>query len=65
VAIAIAFGFGVAMDYEVFLLARIQELYDGGMSNDDAVRHGLQRSGRVITSAALIIIVVFLGFVAG
>ncbi len=65
VAIAIAFGFGLAMDYEVFLLARIQELYKGGMSNDDAVRYGLQRSGRVITSAALIIIVVFLGFVAG
>lgn len=65
VAIAVAFGFGLAMDYEVFLLARIQELYNSGMSNDDAVRYGLQRSGRVITSAALIIIVVFLGFVAG
>ena len=65
VAIALAFGFGLAMDYEVFLLARIQELYDSGMSSDDAVKYGLQRSGRVITSAALIIILVFLGFVAG
>jgi RND superfamily putative drug exporter len=65
VAVVLAFGFGLAMDYEVFLLSRIQELYLGGMSNDEAVRYGLQRSGRIITSAALIIVVVFLGFVAG
>jgi RND superfamily putative drug exporter len=65
VAVVLAFGFGLAMDYEVFLLSRIQELYEGGMTNDEAVRYGLQRSGRVITSAALIIVVVFLGFVAG
>lgn len=65
VAVALAFGFGLAMDYEVFLLSRIKELYDGGMSNDDAVVYGLQRSGRIITSAALVMIVVFAGFVAG
>ncbi len=65
VAVALAFGFGLAMDYEVFLLSRIKELYDGGMSNNDAVKYGLQRSGRIITSAALIIIVVFAGFIAG
>lgn len=65
VAVVLAFGFGLAMDYEVFLLARIKELYDSGMSNDDAVKYGLQRSGRIITSAALIIVVVFAGFVAG
>jgi RND superfamily putative drug exporter len=65
VAVALAFGFGLAMDYEVFLLARIKELYDAGLDNDRAVRLGLQRSGRIITSAALIIIVVFAGFVAG
>jgi len=65
VAVALAFGFGLAMDYEVFLLARIKELYDSGMSNDDAVKYGLQRSGRIITSAALIMIVVFSGFIAG
>ncbi|HEX7804563.1 MAG TPA: MMPL family transporter, partial [Cellulomonas sp.] len=53
------------MDYEVFLLSRIKELHDSGLSNDDAVRLGLQRSGRIITSAAAIIIVVFAGFVAG
>ncbi len=65
VAVVLAFGFGLAMDYEVFLLSRIKELYDSGMSNDEAVRYGLQRSGRIITSAALIIILVFAGFVAG
>ncbi|MGN8245502.1 MMPL family transporter [Cellulomonas soli] len=65
VALVIAFGFGLAMDYEVFLLSRIKELHDAGASNDEAVRLGLQRSGRIITSAAAIIIAVFAGFVAG
>jgi len=65
VALVIAFAFGLAMDYEVFLLSRIKELYDGGLPNDEAVRLGLQRSGRIITSAAAIVIVVFAGFVAG
>lgn len=65
VAVAVAFGFGLAMDYEVFLLARIKEIYDATGDNDHAVKYGLQRSGRIITSAALVIIVVFLGFVAG
>ncbi|WP_308440382.1 MMPL family transporter [Sediminihabitans luteus] len=65
VALVVAFAFGLAMDYEVFLLARVKELFDAGHSNDEAVRLGLQRSGRIITSAALIIVVVFLGFVLG
>lgn len=65
VAIVVAFGFGLAMDYEVFLLARIKESWDAGQPNDAAVEAGLQRSGRIITSAALVIILVFLGFVAG
>ncbi|MGY4642624.1 MMPL family transporter [Cellulomonas sp. URHB0016] len=65
VALVIAFAFGLAMDYEVFLLSRIKELYDSGLPNDAAVRLGLQRSGRIITSAAAIVIVVFAGFVAG
>ncbi|MDT0164791.1 MMPL family transporter [Actinotalea sp. AC32] len=65
VALIVAFGFGLAMDYEVFLLSRIKELYDGGASNDDSVRLGLQRSGRIITSAAVIIVVVFAGFIFG
>ncbi len=65
VAVVVAFGFGLAMDYEVFLLARIKEIYDDTGDNNHAVKYGLQRSGRIITSAALVIIVVFLGFVAG
>jgi RND superfamily putative drug exporter len=64
-ALVIAFAFGLAMDYEVFLLSRIKELHDAGVPNDAAVRLGLQRSGRVITSAAAIVIAVFAGFVAG
>ncbi|WP_371152248.1 MMPL family transporter [Buchananella felis] len=65
VAVSLAFGFGLAMDYEVFLLARMKEYWDAGKSNDEAVELALQRSGRIVTSAALIICVVFLGFVAG
>ena len=65
VACLAAFGFGLAMDYEVFLLARISEYWQAGHENDEAVARGLQRSGRIITSAAAIIIAVFLGFVSG
>lgn len=63
--LVLALGFGLAMDYEVFLLARIKELRDGGLDNDAAVAAGLQKSGRIITSAALIIVIVFAGFVTG
>jgi RND superfamily putative drug exporter len=63
--IVFAFAFGLSMDYEVFLLARIKELYDKGHSNDKAVELGVQRSGRIITSAALLIVIVFLGFGMG
>ncbi|XCB30050.1 MMPL family transporter [Arcanobacterium hippocoleae] len=65
VACAAAFGFGLAMDYEVFLIARIKEYWDAGMDNDSAVEHGLQQSGRIITAAAAIIIAVFIGFSFG
>lgn len=65
VACMVAFGFGLAMDYEVFLLARIKEYWDQGLDNDTAVERGLQRSGRIITSAAAIIIAVFIGFASG
>jgi RND superfamily putative drug exporter len=65
VVLILAFGFGLSMDYEVFLLSRIKELVDRGVPNDEAVRLGLQRSGRIITSAATIVIVVFMGFAAG
>lgn len=65
VVLIVSFGFGLAMDYEVFLLARIKELVDKGVPNNEAVRLGLQRSGRIITSAAAIVVLVFLGFAAG
>ena len=64
-ALTLAFGFGLGMDYEVFLLSRVVEQRRRGATNDEAVERGLQRSGRIITSAALIIIIVFSGFVAG
>jgi len=65
VALVLAFGFGLAMDYEVFLLSRIKEFHDRGRPNNEAVRLGLQRSGRIITSAAAIMVVVFGGFIFG
>ncbi|WP_083975677.1 MMPL family transporter [Kitasatospora mediocidica] len=60
-----AFAFGLSMDYEVFLLARIKELRDQGYGCKEAVQLGLQRSGRIITSAALLMVIVFAGFAAG
>jgi RND superfamily putative drug exporter len=63
--LVLAFGFGLSMDYEVFLLSRMVELHERGYSNDDAVVLGLQRSGRIITSAALLVVIVFSGFIAG
>ncbi len=63
--LVLALGFGLAMDYEVFLLSRIKELRDTGLDNDSCVVAGLQRSGRIITCAGLVIVVVFAGFVAG
>ncbi|WP_099332234.1 MMPL family transporter [Actinomyces minihominis] len=65
VAVLIAFGFGLAMDYEVFLLSRIKEYWDAGDDNNTAVAKGLQRSGRIISSAAAIIVAVFIGFAMG
>ncbi|HET8616585.1 MAG TPA: MMPL family transporter [Actinomycetales bacterium] len=63
--LVLAFGFGLAMDYEVFLLSRIKEEHDHGRDNDSSVVHGLQRSGRIITSAALLVVIVFTGLIAG
>jgi RND superfamily putative drug exporter len=56
--------FGLSMDYEVFLLTRVQEAYAQTGDNARSVAEGLERSGRIITSAALIIVVVSLSFVA-
>jgi RND superfamily putative drug exporter len=63
--IIFTFAFGLSMDYEVFLLSRIKEAHDETGNTNDAVANGLQRSGRIITSAALAIMIVFLGFAAG
>jgi RND superfamily putative drug exporter len=50
--------FGLSMDYEVFLLTRMKEVWDRTHDNTEAVAAGLERSGRIITSAALIVVVV-------
>ena len=50
--------FGLSMDYEVFLLSRIKEEYDRTGDNVRSVAYGMQRSGRIITSAALVIVIV-------
>ncbi len=50
--------FGLSMDYEVFLLTRMREAWDRDRDNRAAVAHGLERSGRIVTSAALIVVVV-------
>ncbi|MEU3566186.1 MMPL family transporter [Kitasatospora sp. NPDC006786] len=60
-----AFAFGLSMDYEVFLLARIRELTLRGHDCVRAVELGVQRSGRIITSAALLMVIVFAGFALG
>ncbi len=63
--VVFVFSFGLSMDYEVFLLGRIKESYDESGDSDHAVANGLQRSGRIITSAAALVLIVFLGFAAG
>jgi RND superfamily putative drug exporter len=50
--------FGLSMDYEVFLLTRIREVHERTGDNREAVARGLERSGRIITSAALIVVLV-------
>lgn len=55
--------FGVSMDYEVFLLSRIREAYQQTGDNQASVARGLEQSGRIITSAALIVVVVAGSFV--
>jgi len=57
--------FGLSMDYEVFLLSRVREEYLITGDNETSVIHGIASTARVITSAALIMISVFLGFVLG
>ena len=57
--------FGLSMDYEVFLLSRVREEYVATRDNQTSIVNGIASTGRVITSAALIMIAVFLAFVLG
>ncbi len=59
-----AFLFGLSMDYEVFILSRIREEYDATGSTDEAVVGAIGRTGRLVTSAALILFLAFLALSA-
>lgn len=54
--------FGLSTDYAVLVLARIKELHDSGLPNEEAVARGIARTGRVISAAALCLAAVFLAF---
>jgi putative drug exporter of the RND superfamily len=55
-------AFGLSMDYEVFVLSRIKELHDAGASNEESVVGGLARTGRIVTTAAVLMSVTFFAF---
>jgi RND superfamily putative drug exporter len=57
--------FGLSMDYEVFMVTRMREEWDHGRDNRDAVAYGLERTGRIVTAAAIVMVAAFSGFVAG
>jgi putative drug exporter of the RND superfamily len=60
-----AFLFGLSMDYEVFILSRMREEYDRSGSTDTAVVRGIGRTGRLVTSAALILFLAFVSLASG
>jgi uncharacterized membrane protein YdfJ with MMPL/SSD domain len=51
--------FGLSMDYHVFILSRIREAFDGGMTTDDAIAHGIKSTASTVTSAAFVMVGVF------
>ena len=55
--------FGLSMDYHVFILSRVRELYDRGMSTDEAVRQGISTTAGTVTSAAAVMVGVFAVFI--
>ncbi len=57
--------FGLSMDYEVFLVSRMREAWDETQDNARAVAIGLERTGRIITAAGVIMVAAFCGFLAG
>jgi RND superfamily putative drug exporter len=63
--IIFAFLFGLSMDYEVFILSRMREEYDRTGSTDTAVVQGIGRTGRLVTSAALILFLAFMSMASG
>ncbi|HLK22043.1 MAG TPA: MMPL family transporter, partial [Bryobacteraceae bacterium] len=63
--VAFAIVFGLSMDYEVFLVARVLEARRSGMSEEEAIPEGMARTAGLITSAAAIMIVVFAAFTFG
>src|SRR5262249_59448725 len=60
-----AFLFGLSMDYEVFILSRMREEYDRTGSTETAVIRGIGRTGRLVTSAALILFLAFVALASG
>ena len=54
--------FGLSMDYHVFILSRVREAYDRGLSNEDAVAHGIRSTAGVVTSAATVMVATFAVF---
>jgi len=60
-----AFLFGLSMDYEVFILARMREEFDATGSTDTAIVRGIGRTGRLVTSAALILFLAFVSLASG
>lgn len=65
VVLLCAIAFSLSVDYEIFLLSRIKEARDSGMSNDEAIVVGLGRVGRIVTSAALLLTITLVSFANG
>jgi RND superfamily putative drug exporter len=59
-----AFLFGLSMDYEVFIVSRVREAHDAGSTTDEAVVTGIARTGRLVTSAALVLVLAFAALAA-
>ena len=57
--------FGLSMDYEIFIVSRMREAWDGGANNEDSIREGMRSSGTVVTAAALIFITALTGLITG
>ena len=60
--VVFAFLFGISMDYQVFIISRMREAYDRTGSTETAIVEGIGRTGRLVTSAALILFLAFVAF---